>query len=627
MPKKILYLFLLLSISFSQQLSNSELEAIKNEIRSRPASSKSDVDIAIDKTSPEVVRFNSSSSSNDTQYFGYNYFQKDINFFDNIPSPPNYKLGAGDEIILSIWGDINSRENFIINKEGFIFYQTIGFINLQDKTIEEAEALLVNELSSIYSSINDRDGSTNLNVQLGKLKSINIYFSGQVRNPGIKLIHPFSDVYTALIQSGGVKQSGSLRNIQLIRDNEMISTFDFYSFFINGKNMFSDIRLLDGDTIFIPTVEMRANIAGAVFNPGFYEFKEDENLIDIIKFTGGLTAGASTYAKLDILLPPNKRKSNDNARKTINISSDDYANTALNSGDRINILPIEEQTTQVEVVGRVKSPGFYGSDSTLKEVLEIAGGFNDPSYIKSIRADKILVLRKDETQVYSKEFTINYEESDKFKLIPGDKILVYTNQNYLNNLVIKITGQVNKPGTYTLKRGMTVGDVINLAEGFTEFTTEKNIIVREQFTVIGLDGKISSSFGAVSNVDLDFILGLNSEIDVYPYENLIKVQGNVYDPGLIAYSKNIRYKDVIELAGGFKSKTLKRDAYIVTSNGERYNARNFPLFRGKKINPGDTIFVPRKEDREDLNVNEFVSNLSTTLSNLLAILIVLDRTN
>ncbi len=627
MLKKILYLFLFLSISFPQQLSNTELEAIKNEIRSRPASSKSDVDIAIDKTSPDVVRINSSSSSNNTEYFGYNYFQKDINFFDNIPSPPNYKLGAGDEIILSIWGDINSRENFIINKEGFIFYQTIGFINLQDKTIEEAEAILVNELSSIYSSINDRDGSTNLNVQLGKLKSINIYFSGQVRNPGIKLIHPFSDVYTALIQSGGVKQSGSLRNIQLIRDNKIISTFDFYSFFINGKNMFSDIRLLDGDTIFIPTVELRANIDGAVFNSGFYEFKEGENLLDIIKFTGGLTPSASTFATLNVLLPPNKRKTNDNARRTINISSNDYANTALNSGDRITILPIEKQMTQVEVLGRVKSPGFYGSDSSLKEVLEIAGGFNDPTFLKSIRADEILVLRRDENQIYSLEFFVNYKESDKFKLIPGDKILVYTNQNYLNNLTVSISGEVNRPGIYSLKRGMTVGDIIELAEGLTEFATEKNIVVNEEFSVVGIDGAINKSSGVVSNADLDFVLGLNSSIIVYPYENLIKVQGNVYDPGIIAFSKNLRYKDVIELAGGLKPKTLKRDSYIISSSGERYNANKFLSFRGRKINPGDTIFVPRKLENDDIDINTLVADVSTTLANILAIFVILDRTN
>ena len=96
-------------------------------------------------------------------------YKRDINFFDNIPTPSNFKLGPGDEIILSLWGETNSRENFIINKEGLIYYQNIGFINLSNKTIEQAELLLTNELSAIYSTLKEKNNSTNLKIELGKL--------------------------------------------------------------------------------------------------------------------------------------------------------------------------------------------------------------------------------------------------------------------------------------------------------------------------------------------------------------------------------------------------------------------------------------------------------------------------
>ena len=142
----------------------------------------------------------------------------------------------GDEIILSLWGETNSRESFIISKEGLIFYENVGFINLSNKTLLEAEEVLINELSRIYSTLEDKNNPTQLMIELGQIKSINVYFSGQIESPGIKLIHPFSDIFSAIVQSGGIKNEGSLRNIKLIRDGKIISTFDFYSFFISGKN-------------------------------------------------------------------------------------------------------------------------------------------------------------------------------------------------------------------------------------------------------------------------------------------------------------------------------------------------------------------------------------------------------
>ena len=113
------------------KLSNAQLDAIKKELQSKNATSVSDTDVAIKQTEISEVTIPSANPLPPSDYFGYSYFQRDINFFDNIPTPSNFKLGPGDEIILSLWGETNSRENFIINKEGLIYYQNIGFINLK----------------------------------------------------------------------------------------------------------------------------------------------------------------------------------------------------------------------------------------------------------------------------------------------------------------------------------------------------------------------------------------------------------------------------------------------------------------------------------------------------------------
>ena len=146
-------------------------------------------------------------NDNKEDFTGYEFLESSINFFDNIPTPKNYILGPGDEVVLFLWGQNNSKESFIINKDGMIFYENVGFINLSNKTIEQAEELLRKELSKVYSTINDTTDPTDLKLELGSLKSINIYLTGNVKDPGIKLIHPFSNIYTALVQAGGIKRA------------------------------------------------------------------------------------------------------------------------------------------------------------------------------------------------------------------------------------------------------------------------------------------------------------------------------------------------------------------------------------------------------------------------------------
>ena len=107
-----------------------------------------------------------------------------------------------------LYGATNSRERFQINKDGLIYYKNIGLINLSNLTLSQAENLMSEQLSKIYSTLDD--GPSSLMIELGQLKSINVFFSGEIQNPGINLIHPFSDVFTAIIQAGGVKNSGSL---------------------------------------------------------------------------------------------------------------------------------------------------------------------------------------------------------------------------------------------------------------------------------------------------------------------------------------------------------------------------------------------------------------------------------
>lgn len=612
------------SISNLNTLSNQQLDILKAELQdnkeesfleSVPAKSESSIPVSITSTA---------TATTTERYFGYNYFRKDISFFDNIPTPADYKLGPGDEIIISLWGESNSREKMTINKDGMIYYENIGFINLSNKTLESAELVLKEELSRIYSTLKDEANPTTLMLELGQLKSINIYFSGHVENPGINLIHPFSDIFSAIVQAGGVNDMGSLREVQLIRNDKIIGKVDFYSFFMNGKNTFSNFKLIDGDVIHIPNVKKRVSISGEVNRPSTYELLSDESLSDIITYASGFTSNASSAIILSQIIPVEERLSDDNARTKIALNFKNSQSKVLNNGDSVEVLSITNVDVNVEVYGRVKSPGVYPAKNSLKYILDIAGGFDDPIYRQSIRENEISVLRQDANKFYATELTTSYDEADKFQLLPNDKIFVYENINYRNSFTYRIEGEVLKPGTYTFSEGITVSDAIELAGGLTVLSSMNNVIVYQEFTDINEFDEKTTLSESVGSVSPDFVLGPNSVIVALPFENVIRVEGNVYNPGLIAFSKNLTIFDSIELAGGYKPYSLKKGVYVKRANG-KIEKVNFFRGRAKRLNAGDTVVVPVDPNPSDFDITAFVADIATTLANIAAILLIVDN--
>lgn len=558
----------------------------------------------------------------DEEYFGYNYFSRDINFFDNIPTPVDFLLGPGDEINLFLWGEVNLQKSLVINKQGQVYFENIGFINISNLSLLEVENVLKEKLSKIYSTLND--GSTQLNIELGSLKSINVYFSGQINKPGINLVHPFSDVFTAIIQAGGLTKEGSLRNVQIIRSSKIIATVDFYEFFASGRNSFSSIRILDNDVIHIPTVSHRVEITGEVIREGFYEIKKSETLNELIDYAGGLSSRAASSAIIDFIVPFANRKGDSFAQSSKNVKLDDAQSHTLNNGDVIKILSIGSVNSKVEVFGRVKNPGNYSSFSNLREVLDLAGGFEDPFFRKTIIDDKITILRKDSTQFYANEIITSYESSNTVSLQPDDKIFVYEAINYRNSFTYRIEGEILQPGVYALIEGTTIQDAINKANGFTDLGAYSTLSVTTEFTTIDENGNEIIVEESVANVQNDFKLAPNTVITVLPMDNVIRVNGNVYNPGLVAYDKRMTMAKAIELAGGYKPYSMKRRSYVQRANGgiEKADILNG---RAKRVYPGDTIFVPANPNPSDFEITGFIADLSSTLANIAAILIIIDN--
>ena len=617
-------LFSQVSLSDVREMSNDQLDLIKQELNNQNPQANNQNIILEDNNLSAVEVTAPTNELIDKNFFGYQYFQSDISFFDNVPVPQNFIFGPGDEVIISIWGETNFRKSFTVNREGLIYYEKIGFLNLSNKNLSEAQIYLKNEFSKIFSTLKGENGESNLLLEVGQLKSINIYFTGQVSKPGIHLIHPFSDLFSALVQAGGINSNGSLRNIKVFRNGKEIKSVDFYSFFLQGANNFNNLKLIDGDIIHVPTVSQRVEIKGEVLNTGFFELLENDTVFDLIKYAGGYTKNASQSAILNLIIPASKRLSDDNAMSSLNLNSDTYKSLNLNNGDSINILPISSVESKVQVLGRVKIPGQYSSNSSLKDVLDLAGGFNDPIFRQTIDKDKIVVMRKDPSNFYSKQFVLKYVDSEKFKLKPEDKILVYEDVNYRNSFTYRIEGEVYKPGVYPLVKGITVEDALRESGGLTEFSSVNNIVIKQEFTEIDEDNNFTTTTSSVANVSLDFELSSNSVITALPFENVVKVEGNVYNPGLVAYSKGLTMTDAIIQAGGYKPFSMKRNSYVRKANGEVSKANLF-LGRAKRLDPGDTIFVPVDSNPDEFDITTFIADLSTTLANIAAILLIVDN--
>ena len=633
--KKIIIIFIAVINIIYAQVSISDLRAVGNDQLDQMRAELEDNKLNLEKPAvqdidiiPTIVELEKTTTQIDTVgYFGYEYFQRDIEFYDNFPAPSDYRLGPGDELNLSLWGEINRRETLLINKDGLIYYENVGFINLSNKTLKEAELILKDELSRIYATIKDLNNPTELRLSIGELKSINVYFSGHSNNPGINLIHPFSDIFSAIGQSGGLDLNGSLRNIQLIRDGEIISTIDFYSFFNNGKNSFFNIRIIDGDVIHIPTVQKRVEIIGEVINPGFYELTDDESIEDLINHASGLTAKASSNIIINTIIPIKDRISDDYAQSSKSIKLTDSKLVKLNNGESANVLTIAGVNSTVEVYGRVKAPNSYPAfNASLKDILDIAGGFDDPLYRKTIRDDEILIIRQDNNQFYSEEIAVSYQDAAKFQLKPFDKILVYEDVNYENSFTYRVEGEVMKPGTYPFRAGITVEKALELAEGFTALGSKSNIIVYQEYTELDEEEESITSILNVASADSDFKLGPNTVIKILPYENAVRVEGNVYNPGLVAYSEGLTMGQAIIQAGGYMPYSMKKRAYVRKANGE-VNKANIFRGRAKRLSPGDTIVVPVDPNPSDFDITTFIADLSSILANLTAIFLIIDNQN
>ena len=291
------------------------------------------------------------------QFFGYDYFSNVPNTFaqvNNIPIPPEYLIGPGDNVKVFLFGKENNEFTLEVSRTGEIFFPEIGPIYVTGLTFKDMK-------DTIKKVITNRIIGTEVNITLGELRNINIFVLGEAYQPGMYTVSALSTLTNAIFLSGGLRQNGSLRNIELKRNGEVISTFDFYDLLLNGDTS-KDVRLASGDVVFIPQSKKTVGINGEVSRPAIYELNENENIKDLIRFSGNLKPKGGLN-NIEILRVDREN----NGFTLLEIDENVANNTLLNNGDVVRVSSVANNMNNAVIIrGHFQKSGFYPLSQGLK---------------------------------------------------------------------------------------------------------------------------------------------------------------------------------------------------------------------------------------------------------------------
>ena len=424
------------------------------------------------------------------RFAGYSFFNRSdtLLFFDNIPTPGSYILGPGDELIVSIWGENQIRRKYTISRNGTIYDEKVGLLNPTGMKINEAEEYLKKQFSRVYATLGLNKPTSFFSLSIGSLKSINVSFVGELNNPGVYAIHPFSNLITGLIQIGGIDTSGTLRMVEIKHKNKQSSIIDLYEYLHSG-DLPQFIELKDQDIVKVQTRISTVSIDSAVHRPGIYEMLESENLANLIDYAGGLKSSASSTISIK-RTPPNQARNGPQLAKNFYVNYNQAKKINILSGDRITVLPMFERNNYVELIGRVKKPGKYNyfESMTLKNLLELGSGFSDSTFLNSVFLERAEIIRRDPLTDYEKVIEVDLRDilssrlTNTIYLQNLDKFVVHENSKFFQKNTVKIIGEVLIPGSYPIvSDNEDLDSFIKRAGGFTNDALTSGIQIFRDF--------------------------------------------------------------------------------------------------------------------------------------------------
>ncbi len=516
-----------------------------------------------------------------SRIFGASLFKNsNITFEPNLrlATPANYILGPDDEINLEITGYNEASYTLPISPEGTIKVEYVGLIPVSGLSVEAASARIKSRLSKIYPAINR--GLTQVTVAIGNIRSIKVTLLGEVIKPGSYTLPSLASAFNALYASGGPTENGSMRQIELIRNNKIIRKLDVYDFLMRGDQT-NNIRLQDQDIIRIPPYQQRVELSGEVKRPAIFEALSGENLAQLIDFAGGFTEIAYT-GRIKVL------QNTDKERRMTDVLAADYKTYQPKMGDKFYVEPILDRfENRVTIEGAVFRSGQFALSPglSLKNLIQMAEGpkedaFMQRGYITRLKADN-----STELIAFDLAKILDGSATD-IPLKREDQVLITSIFDLRDEYKISVDGAVRLPGDFKFAENTALEDIIIQAGGFTEAGSAKRIEVSRRVKN-SEDNLASASIAEVFQIDVDPKLRFSTKsflvqpFDIisvrnaagYEVQKQVYIKGEVLYPGAYTLSHNDeRISELVKRAGGTtayaytQGASLKRPGPRATKN-------------------------------------------------------------
>ena len=494
----------------------------------------------------------------------------------NIPTPKNYILSAGDELLINVWGDSELNLKLKVSPEGTILIPNLGPVSVSGLTIETAENRIRQELGRIMSTLSgNTDGAnTFVSVSLSQIRSIKVNIVGEVVAPGTYTLPSFATLFNALYAAGGVNEIGSLRGIKVYRNSKEVAKLDVYDYLLNGKYN-TNIRLEENDMVIVSPYDQLAVVRGKVKRNRIFEMKKGETLQQLLNMAGGFTGDA--YKK-DVRI---KRKA-DSRYQIATVTEDKYPTFAMMDGDSLlvdSVIPFYEN--RLIVTGAVWRPGEYelnGTVHTVKGLINQAAGLKGDEFTGRAQITR---LNPDfTTTVIAVDIRgILNGTSPDIELKPEDILNIPSLFDLREPYTIKVSGAVNYVDTVLpYRNNLTVEDAIMMAGGLKESAATVNVEVARRIkdtktyensnrTAEVFNFELNDNLGLISvdgkNSNSVFTLEPFDEVYVrfspgYQEQQVVKVDGEITFSGdYVLAEKNSRLSNIIAKAGG-----ITPDAYV-----------------------------------------------------------------
>lgn len=659
----------------------------------------------------------------------------------NIATPQDYVLGPGDQLVIDIYGASQKTLVYTVSPEGTVTVAGVGPVQVSGLSVAAAQEKIRQKVGAHYST-------SSVRLTVGQTRTIMVNVMGEVKVPGTYHLSAFATVFHALYMAGGINDLGTLRNVKVFRNGNLVTIVDIYEYIINGR-LAGNVRLQDNDVIQVGPYDCLVGVQGNVKRPMYYEMRKTETVGTLLKYAGGFTGNAYkksvrlvrqsgekytvhnvdefemnafTVDDGDMVSVEGNLNRYDNMVEIkgavfrpgqFNLSSNVYSiRTLIQAADgmtedaftehaiihrlkedrTLEVIPVDVKgimdgtvadvplknedvvfiPTQEElrkdriftITGEVMNPGDYeyAENTTIEDLIVQAGGLRDGASLARVDVSRRIsnphAMEKNRDIAQSFKFNIKegllVDKGRDFILEPYDIVHVRRSPGFVMPKNIRVTGEVNFEGAFTLeKKNLRLTDAIDMAGGLTQDAYAKGARlirkmndeerIRKQAVLDALHNNLTENDSVAWNkmeldstytigIDLekamaepggryDIVLRENDRIDIPEYNGTVRISGDVQFPNTVTYVEGKKGKWYIENAGGYSDTARKRRSFVIYQNGMMER-----LSKGAVIEPGSEILVPSKK-KKHWSVTDLASlgSVLTPLATMVALISYLSK--